>query len=122
MKYTPKIKICGLTNLGDLEAAVSLGADYVGFVTGVTSSLRNLSISDARLLVGAVNRIKTVLVMVPRDTNEIINAYKRVKPDYIQVHGDMRFYETLDSLDIPFFVGVNDKFRVEDVMDYRVIM
>ena len=38
----------------------------------------------------------------------------------------MNLYMKLDGLDIPFFVGVNDKFRVEDVMDlsrnYVIVM
>ena len=116
MKYTSKIKICGITNQKDLQTAISLGADYVGFVTGVTPSPRNLSIIRAAQLVHTVNNIKTVLVMVPRDTDEIINAYSRVKPDIIQVHGDLSFYKKLEDLDFPFFVGVNDTFRVEDIV------
>ena len=117
MNNAPKVKICGLTNHKDLEVAISLGTDYVGFVTGVTSSPRNLSIKDAKQLTGDVNEAKTVMVMVPRDTDEIIDAYNRVKPDFIQVHGDMNLYEKLDGLEIPLIVGVNDKFRFEDVLD-----
>lgn len=126
MKYTPKIKICGLTNRGDLQAVISMGVDYVGIVTGVTSSPRNLSVGEVKQLVKRVEGVKTVLVMVPCDTDEIIDAYNRVKPDYIQVHGDMNLYEKLEGLDIPFFVGVNNKFRVEDVVDlslkYMIVM
>ena len=117
MKYTPKIKICGLTNSRDLQAVISMGADYVGSVTGVTSSPRNLSLSKVKLLFHEVNNAKKVLVMVPRDTDEIIDAYDSVKPDIIQVHGGMNLYKKLDGLEIPFFVGVNDNFLVEDVMD-----
>ncbi|MDQ2985883.1 MAG: phosphoribosylanthranilate isomerase [Armatimonadota bacterium] len=32
-----RVKICGITNLGDLEAAVDAGADYIGIVREPTS-------------------------------------------------------------------------------------
>lgn len=117
MKYAPKIKICGITNQRDLEAAVSMGVDYVGFVTGVTSSPRNIPLDRAKRLADRVDNAKTVLVMVPRDTIELIDAYNSVKPDVIQVHGDLSFYHELLDLEIPFFIGLNDIIRVEDMVD-----
>ena len=42
-----KVKICGITRKEDLDAASALGADAVGFVVGVPSSPRNLSLKEA---------------------------------------------------------------------------
>ena len=117
MKNPTKIKICGITNQKDLQTATSMRADYVGFVTGVTSSPRNLSLDEATRLVQVVSNAKTVLVMVPRDTNEIINAFERVMPDIVQVHGDFDLYKDLEDLEIPIVIGLNDEIGVEKIVD-----
>ena len=84
-----RVKICGITRKEDLDAAASAGADAVGFVVGVASSLRNLSLADAEKLMRHVPPfMKTVLVMVPTSLGELVEACKALNPDALQVHGD----------------------------------
>jgi phosphoribosylanthranilate isomerase len=84
-----KVKICGISREENLEAAVNAGADAVGFVVGVSSSPRNLSLERAAELVKKVPVFtKTVLVMVPESIDEIVEAYEAIKPDVLQLHGE----------------------------------
>ena len=84
-----KVKICGITREETLEAAINAGADAVGFVVGVPSSPRNLSLERAAELVKQVPVFtKTVLVMVPEGVNEIVEAYEAIRPDALQIHGE----------------------------------
>jgi len=84
-----RVKICGITRKEDLEAAATAGADAVGFVVGVASSPRNLSLAEAGSLIRQVPPfVKTVLVMVPASLGEIVEACEALNPDALQVHGE----------------------------------
>ncbi len=86
---TVKVKICGITREEDLQMVCSLGADAVGFVVGASCSPRNLTLERAERLIGMVpSYVKSVLVMVPKSLDEIVQLYSRLKPDAIQIHGN----------------------------------
>jgi phosphoribosylanthranilate isomerase len=85
---TVRVKICGITRKEDLDAAVEAGADAVGFVVGVTSSPRNLSLTEAERLIRHVPPfVASVLVTVPRSIGDFA-VYEKLNPDVIQVHGE----------------------------------
>jgi phosphoribosylanthranilate isomerase len=85
---TVRVKICGITRKEDLDAAVEAGADAVGFVVGVTSSPRNLSLTEASRLIRQVPPfVASVLVTVPRSIGDFA-VYEKLNPDVIQVHGE----------------------------------
>jgi phosphoribosylanthranilate isomerase len=85
---TVKVKICGITRKEDLDAAVEAGADAVGFVVGVSSSSRNLSLTEAAKLISQVPPfVASVLVTVPRSIGDFA-VYEKLNPDIIQVHGE----------------------------------
>ena len=83
-----RVKICGITRKEDLDVAAAAGADAVGFVVGVASSPRNLSLSEAERLIRQVPPfVKSVLVTVPRSIDDFA-AYEKLNPDVIQIHGE----------------------------------
>jgi phosphoribosylanthranilate isomerase len=85
---TVRVKICGITRKEDLDAAVEAGADAVGFVVGVASSPRNLSLTEASRLIRQVPPfVASVLVTVPRSIGDFA-VYEKLNPDVIQVHGE----------------------------------
>jgi phosphoribosylanthranilate isomerase len=85
---TVRVKICGITRKEDLDAAAAAGADAVGFVVGVASSLRNLLLNEAEGLIRQVPPFVTsVLVTVPRSIDDFV-AYEKLNPDAIQLHGE----------------------------------
>jgi phosphoribosylanthranilate isomerase len=83
-----RVKICGITRKEDLDAAAAAGADAVGFVVGVASSPRNLSLNEAEKLIRQVPPfVKSVLVTVPRSIDDF-ETYEKLNPDTIQIHGE----------------------------------
>jgi phosphoribosylanthranilate isomerase len=81
-----RVKICGITNKEDLDAAAAAGADAVGFVVGVASSPRNLSLTEVERLIRQVPPfVKSVLVTVPRSIDDF-SDYENLNPDCIQIH------------------------------------
>lgn len=80
-------KICGITSVEALDAAIEGGARFVGFVT-YPKSPRFLSMDKlAALSARARGRVETVLVTVNADDAHIAAATLAAKPDWIQLHG-----------------------------------
>jgi phosphoribosylanthranilate isomerase len=83
-----RVKICGITRKEELYAASEAGADAVGFVVGVSSSPRNLSLTEAERLIRMVPPfVKSVLVTVMRKIEQL-SEYEKLNPDIIQIHGE----------------------------------
>lgn len=83
----PDAKICGITSIEALDAAIEGGARFVGFVT-YPKSPRYLSMDKlAALAARARGRVETVLVTVNADDAHMTQAMVRAQPDWIQLHG-----------------------------------
>ena len=84
-----RVKICGINRKEDLDAAAAAGADAVGFVVGVASSPRNVSLTEAEMLIRQVPPfVKSVLVTVPASLEELAKTCEKLNPDVIQIHGE----------------------------------
>ena len=95
------MKICGITRKEDLDAAVAAGADAVGFVVGVASSPRNLSLVEAELLIRQVPPfVKSVLVTAPKSLDEL-EMYEKLNPDAFQVHCENMYIAASVRLKLP---------------------
>ena len=86
------MKICGLTREEDLVVAVAAGADAVGFIVGVPSSPRNLTLERAKILLSHVPiYVDRVVVTAPQNIEELAEICETLKPSAIQIHGKKRF-------------------------------
>lgn len=84
-----KVKICGITREEDLDVAVSAGADAVGFVVGVPSSPRNLTLERTEKLIKHVPIFVDSVVVTPANNlNSLFKTYEILRPDAIQIHGE----------------------------------
>lgn len=82
-----KVKICGLSTQEAVTAAVSSGADYIGFV--FAKSKRQVSLEQAQKLAKIIpEKVKKVGVFVSPTLEELKIAIKTVPLDLVQVHGD----------------------------------
>jgi len=81
------IKICGLTRTGDVKAAVSAGANAIGFV--FTASPRRVSIERAIRLAGYVPEgVLRVGLFLNQDKLEVERVVNSVPLDVLQFHGN----------------------------------
>jgi len=86
-----RVKICGITRKEDLLDAVNAGADAVGVIVEVPSSPRNLNLEEAEKLMKYVPIfVDCVAVTVPANIQILIEICERLKPSYVQIHGDRR--------------------------------
>jgi phosphoribosylanthranilate isomerase len=81
------IKICGINDLGAMQAALDAGADYVGLVF-FPPSPRAISLPDAAKLASlARGRAKVVALTVDGEDALFESIAKEVNPDIFQLHG-----------------------------------
>jgi phosphoribosylanthranilate isomerase len=82
-----RVKICGLTRLTDVRAALDSGADAVGFVVSSPSSPRNLSLNAAHKLMKEVPIFATkVAVTSANDPRAVAKICSKLRPDALQLH------------------------------------
>ena len=87
---TVKVKICGITREEDVRIASDSGADAVGFVVGVPSSPRNVTLRKAESLVKLVPLFVTsVLVTVPTGIDGLKKMFEALNTDAVQIHGEV---------------------------------
>jgi len=87
-----RVKICGITREEDLAVAVAAGADAVGFLVGVPSSPRNLTLERAeRLLRKVPIFVDSVVVTAPQNIKGLVEICEGLKPTAIQIHGKKNF-------------------------------
>lgn len=118
-----KVKICGLKDAANVEAAVKAGADYIGFVF-FEKSPRNVSHEQAAALARNVPAgvIKTALVVDPSDA-DLSKLCAAVPIDLIQLHGHetpqrVREVKTLTGLPVLKAVGISDDADLPALKDY----
>ncbi len=114
-----KIKVCGLTRPEDLDCAVSLGADYAGFIFYPPSPRyitpqRAAEICD---LPGPAGRTYQKVGVFVNEYIEIVrDIYHRVGLDIVQLHGD-EDPGYVERLGLPCWKAV----RVKDRESLRVL-
>lgn len=81
-----RVKICGITNIGDAMAAIEAGADALGFV--FAESPRKV---EVKTVLGILERIppfvSTVGVFAGQDVDEVFRIWKETNIHFAQLHG-----------------------------------
>ena len=83
-----QIKVCGLTREEDVDMALSLGADYCGFIV-YPKSPRGLSLERASELAARVPEGKRVVVDVETGSDEL-ERFRDAGFDYFQIHAGLQ--------------------------------
>ena len=83
-----KVKICGLSTKETVKTAVSVGADYIGFV--FAPSKRQVTLDQAAELAELIPvDVKKVGVFVSPSRTQLLEAIDKVGLDLVQVHGQV---------------------------------
>ena len=96
-----KVKICGLSTKEAVKTAVSVGADYIGFV--FAPSKRQVTVEQATELAKFIpSHIQKVGVFVSPSRAELLEAVDKVSLDFVQVHGQVvdKLFENLPCASI----------------------
>ena len=118
MKAT--IKICGLKDFRALDAAISNGAKYLGFVCDYPKSPRNCSALELIAITNKIHETNIAKVAVMVDPNDRIIEQIHQHIDFIQLHGS----ETNDRiLDIKsrFDIQIIKAIKIKEEEDLKQI-
>jgi len=117
-----RAKICGLTREEDLAVAVAAGADAVGFLVGVPSSPRNLTLERAETLLGQVPVfVDSVVVTAPKSIEWLVEVCERLKPSAIQIHGKEQLDSSKIRERIKYSRLIKTMYVTEDALNESVI-
>jgi phosphoribosylanthranilate isomerase len=102
-----KVKICGITRSKDIALAVKAGADALGFIVGIPSSPRNLTLEKAKKLIKETPVfIDSVLVAKPKTIKELIKIVEGLKPKTLQIYGNNISTSELKKIGLPIIKPV----------------
>jgi phosphoribosylanthranilate isomerase len=81
------VKICGLSTVETLDAALAAGADMVGFVR-FPKSPRHVGLEEGRALsMRAAGKTLRVMLVVDAEDAALSEAIEALQPDLLQLHG-----------------------------------
>lgn len=121
-----QIKICGLSTVETIDAAVEAGATHIGLMH-FKPSKRHVTLKKAAKLRERIpDSVKTVLVTVnmePKPTAEILQA---VQPDVLQLHGDetpewLALLKEKAKIEIWKAVGIKDRASLERTQKFAEV-
>lgn len=93
LRAKPRIKVCGLTRVEDVQAAVAAGVDAIGLVF-YAASPRHVTIAQAKVLCQAIPPFVTIVgLFVNASRAEVHRVIEAVPLNLLQFHGD----ETVDQ-------------------------
>ncbi|MCL2140433.1 MAG: hypothetical protein FWH42_01965 [Dehalococcoidia bacterium] len=103
----PKIKLCGLTRMEDVQMCIHYGADIVGVVVEYPKPVPwNVSVDTAKELLSAVYKPTESCIVVGGSKENIKQIALAIRPDYVQLH----YRETLD--DTAYLVRALNKYGI----------
>lgn len=123
-----RVKVCGLTNEEDVEAAVSAGVDAVGVIVGFSGSPRNMTLDAASRLFSRVPPfVCKVLVTTAGIATRETEAIRRLAPGAIQVYGEVERPDFLRertgaSIILPFRVGGREAPEKEKMKQFDAVL
>lgn len=85
---SPRVKICGITNLADAELAVELGAWAIGMIF-YADSPRNCSLEEAQRITASLQRkVELCGVFVNDPLELVVKTSEDLELSMVQLHGD----------------------------------
>ncbi|MBN9312586.1 MAG: phosphoribosylanthranilate isomerase [Chryseobacterium sp. 39-10] len=89
----PKLKVCGMTQLSQIQQLIEFNVDFIGFIFYEKSPrfvLNHLSLQQ----IANINHPGKVGVFVNEDIAEIVKISEQAQLNFVQLHGD----ETIDFI------------------------
>jgi phosphoribosylanthranilate isomerase len=118
--FNPLIKVCGMKDPDNIRQLLALKPDYIGFIL-YPASKRFLG-DDFQLNIEIPLSVKKVGVFVNAPVDEVVRWVKRLKLDYVQLHGDESVEYCRDiferNISLIKAFGVDDAFSFHSLQEF----
>ncbi len=123
MKYTPRVKICCIKNIGEAKSAIQCGASAIGLVARMPSGPGPITDEEIKIIAASVPPpIATFLLTCETSVDEIVKHHAKVNTNTIQIvdalaEGSYKeLKENLPSVKIVQVIHVIDERSVEEAV------
>lgn len=117
-----RVKVCGLKREQDLAVTLAAGADAVGFIVGVPSSPRNLTLERAKTLLKQVPIfVDSVVVTAPKSIEWLIQISEEIRPSAIQIHGEEKVNSSKIRDELTNTRLIKTIYVTKDILEKRAI-
>ncbi|TSC87132.1 MAG: phosphoribosylanthranilate isomerase [Parcubacteria group bacterium Gr01-1014_8] len=123
-----KVKICGNTSKETALAALSYGADMLGFIVNVSGSKTSITPEQAREIISALPSGETVVVTTATDAQEIKRLAQETGVSTIQYHGEVspetiaKIKDELPNIAAWKVIHVKDESAIDEARKYESIV
>jgi len=116
-----RIKICGITSVGDAQAAAEAGADAIGLMLWGPSKRFVTNTKAAEIVRSLPPFVSKVGVFVDATAEEVLRAVKEIGLDTIQLHGEEtpEFCKQFAPLKVMKAFRVKDASSLVTLTDYN---
>ena len=118
-----KLKICGLSNLLEVETCVANQVDYCGFILNYPKSHRFISLDKARYLTKIKKENSKYVGVLVKPTYEEMDKFSKLNLDYFQLYGDFKSEELVNikkNFKKKIITSIQVK-KKEDIYKYKLI-
>jgi len=95
-----KIKLCGFTEVANIETAIDYGCNFIGVVFA-KNSIRYVDPNSAKILSKIIpNSVERVAVVVDETLENLQKINQNFQPNFFQLHGneDIKYIENLKKI------------------------
>jgi len=125
-----RVKICGITSLDEAKMCLSMGADALGFLVGITHSAEDkIAHHDACEIIKKLPPfVSTVAVTHLTDADEVIDLCKYLNVTTVQIHNTMsianvkKVRDALPMVKIIKNFHVDKQLSIESIKEFRGIV
>ena len=118
-----KVKVCGLSNIVEVEVSVDHGADYCGFILNYPKSHRHVSLDQAKKLTNIKKKDSKYVGVLVNPNQEELKIFSDLNFDYFQLYGnydDETIVKIKDKYKKKIITSIQVK-KKQDVMRYKKI-
>jgi len=120
MKGSLQIKLCGFSEEDTINFASNFNINFIGFVF-YNKSPRNVDINKIPQITKNIpQNIKKVAVIIDADNITISQIIAKLKPDFLQLHGDESLKRTKEIKEL-FKIPIIKAFRISSKKDMQQI-